>query len=79
MQPKSWGHTPTKKFPAHLKFGISSNRTQKFMVSKFDENPVVTQFLCTNNGFVGYIMIWNHSEAKNQFFEILGFSQYKAI
>ena len=49
------------------------------MVSKFDENQVFSQFLCTNNGFEGYMMIWNHSEAKNQIFEITGFSQYKAI
>ena len=46
------------------------------MFSKFDENQVFSQFLCAINGFVGYIMIWNHSEAENQFFEFLGFSQY---
>ena len=79
MQFELGGHTPTKKFPAHLKFGLSSNRTWKFMVSKFDENPVFSQFSCTNNDFVGYLMIWNHSEAKNQISEITGFSQYKAI
>ena len=49
------------------------------MVSKFDENQVFGQFLCTNNGFEGYMIIWNHSEAKNQISEITGFSQYKAI
>ena len=73
MQLELGGHTPTQKFPAHLKFGLSSNTTWKFMVSKYDENRMFSQFLCTNDGFVGYIMFWNHSEAKNQFFGILGF------
>ena len=49
------------------------------MVSKFVENQVFSQFLCTDNGFEGYMIIWNQSEAKNQLFEIIGFSQYKAI
>ena len=79
MQPKLEGHTPTYRIPAHLKFSSNTNKTEKIMVSKFDENQVFSQFLCTNNGFEGYVMIWNHSEAKNQISEITGFSQYKAI
>ena len=73
------GHTPTCRIPAQLKFSSNSNKTEKFMVSKFDENQVFSQFLCTNNGFEDYMMIWNHSEAINKIFEITGFSQYKAI
>ena len=69
MQPKLGGHTPTKKFPAHLKFGLPSNKTWKFMVSKFDENPVYSQFLCANNDFAGYMMIRNHSEPKKSIFQ----------
>ena len=79
MQPKLEGHTPTYRIPAHLKFSSNTNKTEKIMVSKFDENQVFSQFLCTYNGFEGYMMIWNHSEAKNLIFEIPGFSQYKAI